>query len=138
MRDVRVGERRGGRFHGGFAGATLTCGGDDAHLCRAETDQGDGRDREDDHDDHQPLTALVRHGAHSIRRAAVPSTTNCGRPMKPNGTGMRYRNRTRRSEPRGSVDRGGWLCPGSMVTLTRAAWSGATAAAAVPRMSPSS
>ena len=84
---VEVGHRLRRRLDGGLTSPLSTRHRHDALLCGAKTDYRCSRDREREDSDQDRLTALVPHGVHSTRRAAVPSTISRGRPTNPSGTG---------------------------------------------------
>ncbi len=84
---VEVGHRLRRRLDGGLTCPLSTRYRHDALLCSAKTDYRCRRDSKREYSDQDRLTALVPHGVHSTRRAAVPSTIKRGRPTNPSGTG---------------------------------------------------
>lgn len=88
VRDVHVCDRLRGGLDCGLASAQLAGTGDDAILGGPKADDRRGGNAQHKNDGEDRLAAFASHGAHSIRRAAVPSMIKRGTPTKPRGIGI--------------------------------------------------
>ncbi len=87
-RELRVRHDHARGFDRGLTGPAFDGVGKDAILRGAKPDDRHRGDREREHREHEGLTPIVRHGVHSINRAARPPTTSAGSPMNESGAAM--------------------------------------------------